>query len=136
MEFCFDFVHDPVELLQESLFTPPFVDHEDKIEITKYSGKTTIKHGEAFFFSLRKSCHISYLNGQKYLTVFGNGSVKKYYFTNDKLECEKVRCRDIPQSVDDILDYEKYIFGITHTKSNFIPISSPRFNQVVHSAPL
>jgi len=136
MEFCFFLATDPIELLQESDFTPLEIEHEDVVEVTKYMGKSTIRYGEAFFVSLRKAIHISFLNGQKYLVCFDRSSACKYTVENGKVIRDLMRSRTVPQSIDEILERERILFGNVSTTSMFVPISRPTFRGSMHSAPL
>lgn len=134
MEFCFDLVHDPVELLRESTGTGPDITYGDMIEITKYGGKTTIRRDEAFFISLRKAIHVSFLNDTKYLTIFNSRYAEKITI-EDNLKVEKYPNHYIPQSIEELQDVEKSLFGVVATQSSSIPITRPNFRQHVHSAP-
>jgi len=135
MEFCFYLVHDPVELLQEATETPAEIEYGDMIEISKYNGKTTIRRNEAFFISLRKSIHISFLNGNSYLTIFDRKYVSKFKLKNGELDVEKYPNYYIPQSIEELQDVEKTLFGEVAKQSSAIPITKPSFRQYVHSAP-
>lgn len=136
MEFCWDLVHDPIELVQEVEFTPRDIVHEDLVEIYKHGGKTTIRYGEAYFFSHTKAIHICFLNGKKYLTVFDRVFVTKYTFPNGKMQKEKAKIRSIPDNIDSLLDLERLMFGCASSASQFIPIRKDYHPHRINSAPL
>lgn len=136
MEFCFDLINCPIQLLLKETETPPEIEHGDVVEITKYNGVSTIRHGEAFFISPKKSIHISFLNGTRYLTIFDNRHVTKYTDVDSVLNSENYPNYYIPQSIAEIQSIEITVFGESATRSSSINISRPKHRLQVHSAPV
>lgn len=125
-------MHDPVNIFNTYSEIPERLDREDLIEITKYLGKTTISHNEIFYISRTKAFHLCFVNGDKYLTIFEDKKLSRYH--NDRRK-EVNPCRNVPQTIEELLRIEKLLMDISCSVSKPITIAERRYTQP-HSAPI
>lgn len=127
MDFCYDLIYHPDQMIHKYDSTPLLIGREDSLELVKHGGKSIIVHQEAFFLSPKKSIHLSYKNDSKYLVLFTRGRIIR--FEEDRIREEK-SFYPVPQTVEQIQLFERQIYDVCHSSSCPIPIKTS------YSAPL